>query len=236
MVSSILLRGYRLSVYNRIAAIVLREKGVAYEREEVDPFAPNLPVDFRQRHPFGRVPVLSHDGFDIYETTAIARYVDAIFDGPSLVPTEPKALARMAQVVSIVDSYAYRAMVRQVFAHRVFRPLEGERADEGEIAAGLEASHTVLGALDRIAAEGRVLEGEHVTLADCHLAPMLAYFVQAPEGAEALSLHAALTDWWEAISDRPSVRATDPQLPDGRPWSNRNSTGLLFRIPQSDPL
>ena len=213
MLSSVVLCGYRFSVYNRIAAMVLHEKGVAYGREEIDPFAPNVPAGYLKRHPFGRVPVLSHDGFDVYETVAIARYVDAAFEGPALVPSEPKALARLAQVISIIDAYGYRPMVRQVFAHRVFRPLEGERTDEREIATGLEASRTVLGALDRIAAEGHVLDGKRVTLADCHLAPMLAYFVQAPEGVETLRPHPALADWWKAIRERESVLATDPGLP-----------------------
>ena len=59
MLSSVVLHGYRFSVYNRIAAMVLHKKGIAYEREEVDPFAPDLPAGYRKRHPFARVPVLA---------------------------------------------------------------------------------------------------------------------------------------------------------------------------------
>ena len=209
----VILRGYRFSVYNWVAAMVLREKGVTYEREEINPFSAALPVSYRVRHPFGRVPVLSHGDFDVYETVAIAHYVNAAFVGPTLVPPNPKAVARMAQVISIVDAYGYGAMVRKVFANRVFLPSEGEPADEDMIATGLEASCTVLGALDRIATEGLVLDGSEVTLADCHLAPMLAYFIQAPEGAAALHNYTALSDWWTAIGDRQSIRMTDPGLP-----------------------
>ena len=125
--------------------MALHEKGVACEHEEVDPFASNVPPDYLRRQPFGRVPVLSHNRFDVYEIAAIARYVDAAFEGPSLVPSEPKALARMAHVVSIVDNYGYRPMVRQVFAHRVFRPLEGERADEAYRAGAIRERETSRG-------------------------------------------------------------------------------------------
>jgi len=213
MSKSVLLRGYRYSVYNRIARVALHEKGVAYDIEEVDPFASNIPNDFLERQPFGRVPVLSHGTFDVYETSAIIRYVDVAFDGPSLVPSAPGPLARAAQVVSILDSYGYRPMVRQVFAHRVFRPASGERADEAEVLAGLEASGTVLAALNTIAAERLVLDGCSLTIADCHLAPMIAYFTQAPEGAEALSNQSALSEWWESVSQQPSIQMTDPGLP-----------------------
>lgn len=209
----VVLRGYQFSVYNRIARMVLHEKGVTYETEEIDPFAVDLPEDYLRRHPFRRVPVLSHGAFDVYETTAIGRYVNAAFDGPSLMPADAEALARVAQVVSIVDNYGYRPMVRQVFAHRVFRPAIGEVSDEAEVAEGIKASLPVLGALNSLASEGHVLNDQIFTLADCHLAPMIAYFVQAPEGAELLSAYSALADWWASALQRRSTKETDPGLP-----------------------
>lgn len=213
MVHSVILRGYRYSVYNRIVRVVLHEKGIAYETEEIDPFAANVSEDHLKRHPFGRVPVLSNGEFDVFETSAITRYVNAAFEGPELMPTKAETLARVTQVVSIIDSYGYRPMIRQVFAQRVFRPAVGEVADEAEITAGIEASHTVLSSLNTIAKDGRVLDGKNFTLADCHLAPMIDYFVRAPEGADALNAYSKLADWWKSVSQRESLRATKPGLP-----------------------
>ncbi|MGB3554201.1 MAG: glutathione S-transferase family protein [Jannaschia sp.] len=215
MEKTVLLRGYRFSVYNRIARMALHEKGVSFEAEEINPFAVRIPDDYLKRHPFGRVPVLSHGEFDVYETAAILRYVDAAFDGPVLVPIGQESLARVAQVISIVDNYGYHPMVRQVFAHRVFRPAAGEESDENEVTVGIRASLPVLGALNALASEGLVLDGQDFTLADCHLAPMVAYFIQAPEGAEALNEYSALADWWAGVAQRKSVHATDPGLPGG---------------------
>lgn len=209
----VILRGYQLSVYNRIARVALHEKDVAYEIEEIDPFQANVPHEHLKRHPFGRVPVLSHGGFDIYETAAINRYVESAFEGPSLLPTEAETVGRVAQVVSIIDSYGYRPMIRQVFAHRVFRPSVGEDGDKTEISQGLEASLPVLSALNALAVEGCVLNGKAFTLADCHLAPMIAYFVQAAEGANALKEYSAIADWWAFAAERKSVVETDPGLP-----------------------
>jgi glutathione S-transferase len=213
MEKPVVLRGYQYSVYNRIARVALHEKSVEYHIEDIDPFEASVPADYVQRHPFRRVPVLSHGDFDIYETAAITRYIDAAFDGPSLIPVEQEAVARVAQVVSIVDSYGYRPMIRQVFSHRVFRPAVDVDSDETEVEQGVEASRTVLAALNALAAEGLVLNGRTFTLADCHLAPMVAYFVQAAEGAEALGDYTALSDWWAAIAQRKSVLETVPGLP-----------------------
>ncbi|NVO55240.1 glutathione S-transferase family protein [Rhodobacteraceae bacterium B1Z28] len=215
MKKPVVLRGYQFSVYNRIVRIALHEKGISYETEEIDPFASNIPADYLKRHPFRCVPVLSHGAFDVYETAAILRYIDAAFNGPALMPVGAKPLTRVAQVVSIMDSYGYRPMVRQVFAQRVFCPAVGEESDETEVAIGIKASLPVLDALNTLASEGNVLNGKNFTLADCHLAPMVAYFIQAPEGAKELTKYSALADWWARISQRKSIKATDPGLPPG---------------------
>lgn len=206
------LTGYRFSVYTRAARIALTEKGVRYDYEELDPFAPEA----EGPHRFGRVPVLRHGDFQFYETAAITGYVDAAFEGPALMPSDPKAAARVAQVAGIVDAYAYWPLVRQVYSHAVFRPAFGEPASKETIDEGLRAAPRVLAALEEIAREGLAL-GAVFTRADCHLAPMIAGFVSAPQGADMLAGCAALSDWWSRVSKRASLRETAAALP------NRNA-------------
>jgi glutathione S-transferase len=209
MTDPVRLHGYRFSVYHRIARLALISKEVEHETIEVDPFAP-LPEAYLTLHPFGRVPALVHGGFELFETNAITRYVDRAFAGPPLQPVRAAALARMDQVISVVDSYAYWPMVRQVASHAFFRPHLGEPSSREEVELGLEASRTVLSFLDRVAGEGAILTGRDITLADCHLAPMIDYFTRAEEGAAALSPHPALRGWWDRVSDLGILTATDP--------------------------
>jgi glutathione S-transferase len=212
---ALVLHGYRFSVYLRIARIVLAEKSLSYERVEVNPFATDVPKSYLDLHPFNRVPTLVHGDFALYETNAITRYVDEAFAGPPLQPASPRDRARMTQIVSIVDSYGYVPMVRQVFGQRVFGPATGRAPDETAIAKGLESSRRVLGALERlIARDGPIAGGEPWSLADFHLAPMMAYFTTAPEGRDALAGHKRLSAWWSAISRRKSVIETEPGLPE----------------------
>jgi glutathione S-transferase len=203
------LHGYRYSAYTRIARLVLLSKQVAHRTIEVDPFA-ELSQDYLRLHPFGRVPVLIHGGFRLFETNAITRYVDRAFDGASLQPPSARALARMDQVIAVVDAYAYWPMVRQVASHGFFRPLFGEPAIRAEVEAGLAAAQKVLAFLNRVASEGNVLTGADITLADLHLAPMIDYFVRAEEGKSALARHEALQRWWDQVSGLEALKATDP--------------------------
>lgn len=209
MADAVLLHGYRYSVYNRIARLALLLKKVEHRTIEVDPFA-DLSEAYLMLHPFGRVPALSHGAFTLFETSAITRYVDRAFAGPSLQPEGAAALARMDQVISAIDSYGYWPMVRQVSSHSFFRPLFGEQRSREEIDRGLESSRKILAFLDGIAGEGVVLNGVEITLADCHLAPMMDYFVRADEGKSALSRHAALQSWWDQVSALDALKATDP--------------------------
>lgn len=207
------LHGFRFSVYARVARLALHEKGVGYAWREVNPFALPVPPEYLALHPFGRVPTLIHDGFALYETGAISRYVDEAFDGPALQPSDPRRRARMAQVMSIVDSYAYWPMVRQVFSHRVFRPRVGGVPDEEQVGQGLAAAPRVLDAIESLAEGGPFLVGDALSLADLHLAPMIAYFAMAPDGAAMLHDRLRLSAWWSAMQARPSMATTAPPLP-----------------------
>lgn len=201
--------GFGHSIYQRIVRVVLHEKNVPYCVDEIDPFDTEPADRLRDLHPFGRVPILRHDGFDLYETAAIARYIDLAFDGPDLVPGDPRVAARMAQVIAILDVYGYRPMIRQVFARRIFEPWADTMVNEAEIAEGMEGARTVVAALEVIAQEGLILTGKTITLADCYAGAMMDYFVRAPEGAALIESSPHLRLWWQTVCERPSITALD---------------------------
>lgn len=162
-------------------------------------------------HPFGRIPTLDHDGFQLFETGAITTYLDAL-GTPSWTPPDPKAAARAAQVIHVIDNYAYWPLVREVFDAAVFAPAMGQPIDRDRLDRGLSAAKPVLKSIDAIIAEGRILTGV-LSRADLHLAPMIAYFTQAPQGAEMLTRYPALSHWFENIKRRDSFVETEPGLP-----------------------
>src|SRR4051794_34378754 len=100
------LHGVPGSPFVRAVMIGLEEKRVSYEFVAIAPGSTKAP-EHLARHPFGRVPAFAHDGFSLYETQAILRYVDAAFEGPALRPSDVQALARMDQLVGISDWYLF---------------------------------------------------------------------------------------------------------------------------------
>jgi glutathione S-transferase len=201
--------GAAYSVYVRAVRLALHEKGVAYDHVEVDVFAPSgPPTKHFARHPFGRIPTFEHDGFRLYESSAIERYIDAAFDGPALQPAEPRAQARMNQALSILDGYCYRTLVWDIFVERVRAPEAGRAPDEARIAAALPRADTCLRALAEVGGDGPWLAGPMLTLADLHAAPMFVYLRLAPEGAAAIARHPRVAAWLDAMMARPGVAAT----------------------------
>ena len=205
----LLLFGLERSVYTRIARLALEEKGVPYLLEEVEIFGPGgVPEDHFDRHPFGRIPVLRDGDFSLYETKAITRYIDDTFSGPELQPLDPRARARMNQVIGLLDAYAYRPMVWGVFVQRVRIPLEGGLPDEEEIDDSLRTAATCLKSLNDFLKSASFLAGEEISLADIHAFPILRYFCLVPEGDSLLKSHPGLRRWYEDMLLRPSVSQT----------------------------
>jgi len=201
--------GAPYSVYVRAVRLALEEKGIDYELVPVDIFASGgPPAEHLVRHPFGKIPAFEHAGFRLYEAEAITRYIDEVFPGPALQPSDPRGRARMTQVISILDSYAYRSLVWDIYVERVSRPAGGLPADEAKIAAALPRAEVCLSALSDVMGETPWLAGLSISLADLHAAPMFATFQLAAEADPLLASHDRLRAWWDRVSSRPSFLRT----------------------------
>jgi glutathione S-transferase len=207
-----ILYGPGYSTYTRAARLAMEEKGVDYDLVEVDFMAGGMPNEHLARHPFGKVPAFEHDGLMLYETPSIGRYVDEAFDGPSLQPSDPAQRARMTQIISIIDSYTYPCTVGDLVVQRLVLPLLGGTADEAIIEAAIPEVDKSMRELERLLGDQEYLTGATLSLADLHLAPIFAYFVNTPESKGLLESKPGLNAWWQRIESRGSMAKTQPQL------------------------
>ena len=95
------------SPFGRAVLATLEEKGVPYRIVGITEGLKS--ARHRALHPFGRIPVIEHDGFALYETQAILRYLDRAFPDPALTPSSIQAAARMDQLININDWYVFEA-------------------------------------------------------------------------------------------------------------------------------
>lgn len=205
--------GPAYSTYVRTVCMALQEKQIAYKLIEVDiTKGENRLPEHLKRHPFGKVPAFEHDGFPLFETGAIARYVDEAFGGPALQPKEVKARARMNQVISVIDNYAYGCLIGAVVMQRLVAPLLGHEVDETVIREALPTAEQVLKVLQDLLGVQPHFAGEDLSLADLYFVPIYHYLAQTPEGAAMLPNFPGLQSWWQGVAQRDSVVNTKPQL------------------------
>jgi len=196
------------SPFGRSVLAMLEEKRAPYRLSPVAPGSTKTP-DYLALHPFGRVPVLQHGDFRLYETQAILRYLDRVLPQPSFTPTDVKRAARMDQAMNVNDWYLFHGVGNVIIFHRVIAPqLLGQAPDEEAIKAAMPKAHAVFDELARLLGGQAYFAGEELTLADLLLAPGVEFFSIIPEWGVLGAPHANLVAWMKRMQERPSMKAT----------------------------
>lgn len=204
--ADIIIYGPDLSSYVRTARWAAKEKGISHELKPVG-------EDLEKLHPYKKFPILEHNGFRLWETSAICNYIDNVFDGPDLMPSDQKARAQVDQWVSAIDCYIYRNAITNYSLKYIFAGEDGpDRKVIDETVPKLRKDFTLLNATygDR-----DHLVGSSLTLADLFVAPIVATVGNFPEGKEIIGACKNLARAHEKISQREAYKAIQPAPPKG---------------------
>jgi glutathione S-transferase len=217
--------GFPRSTYVNIVRLVLTHKDVPYVFHDLEPVMGK--AEHLTLHPFNRVPILRHGDFTVYETCAIASYIDDAFEGPRLTPRDVRARARMNQWVSAVNSYYYPYMIHHVTHERLVFPELGIASDEKVVAHALPKVELALGVMERELAHGEnYLLGSELTLADFFILPSAFAFGLTDEGNAMYPKFPAFCRWRERMENLPATRKLRAILPPrdpilhAREWAN----------------
>jgi glutathione S-transferase len=207
--SGITVYGIPGSPFLRSVEITLKEKDVHYHLHAMAPGEHKQP-EHLARHPFGRVPAFEHDGFTLYESQAIIRYVDEVFPNPPLTPGNPRTRARMNQVIGIIEWYFFPKAAAPIAFNRIIGPkLLDLPTDEAAIAEAMPMARTCFAELERLLGDDPCFGGDHVSIADIMLAAQLDLLCDTPEGTELIG-STRMKPWLARMTARPSFVATQP--------------------------
>lgn len=182
--------GVPVSTWTRTVRMVCIEKGIEHELVPVA----RASDEHRRLHPFARYPVLEVGGTAIFESLAIAGYLDEAFPGPALQPEGVAARTRMRTWMSVCADYVFRDIVLAIPRNRA--PSDAELATARDVLERAEA----------LTDGDAFLAGDAISLADLYLAPQLANCGEkAPELLKGLP---ALAAWRGRIGERESFART----------------------------
>lgn len=152
------------------------------------------------RQPFGRVPAIDHDGFALFESRAICRYLDAVDGNNKLVPADKQAAAKMEQWISVETSEFTGHAMKFVYEY-IFQRKQDAAVLEAA-GKGLEATLTVM---EHGLASQLYFAGSQFSIADISFMPYVEYTINTPV-KETYAKFPAVMSWWGRVSERASWR------------------------------
>jgi len=201
---TIQLTGFIASTCTLKVMATLEELGIPYELTSPANFKDlKSPEYLATKHPFGRIPVLNDDGFQIYESRAIVRYLANKYQGTKtstiLVPSDVQKAALVEQFISVENSY-YDGPVSKLVMQEVFSKYHGASADPEIVKAAREEISKVLDVYEKL------LEGKDYLTGEFSLADILHYsgtHYAIDSGHNDLwESRPNVARWWKNISER----------------------------------
>ena len=146
-------------IYCHQVKIVLAEKGVAYENEEVDLQA--LSEDLMELNPYGTLPTLVDRDLVLFSSRIIMEYLDERFPHPPLMPVYPVSRAKSRLLMLRIEQDWYPTLEI------------AEKGTEVEREEALKQLKEELLAVSVIFQQTPYFMSEEFGLADCYIAPLL---------------------------------------------------------------
>ena len=156
---------------------------------------------FLALNPNGRVPLIDDEGFTLWESNSIVRYLAAKHDLGGLYP---ESLTERADAERWMDWLltVLNGPMTVVFWNLVRTP-EGQR-DMAQVAQGVKESRAAFAMLDKQLSGRDYVLGEQLTMADIPVGAMTYRWYAMPE-IERPDLP-NLQAWYERLSQRPAFR------------------------------
>jgi glutathione S-transferase len=193
---------FDLCPYVQRAAIALAEKGMPFERINVD--LANKPDWFRKISPLGKVPLLMVGDKLIFESAVIVEYLEDTLPNP-LHPADPLEKARHRAWMEFGSSILADIWIIET------------TADRGAFDARLVTLREKFARLETELGAGPYFSGERFSLVDAAFAPVFRYFDTFDRIADLYVFDglAKVKAWRKALAERASVRnAVVPNYPE----------------------
>ena len=157
--------------------ITLDELGLAYERFDAGLHHGVVETpDYRAMNPNGVVPTIDEDGFLLWESNVIVRYLAARHGAGGLWPVEPRARAEADRWMDWQQT-TFNPPATTLFWSLVRAPDKPPRGDLDAARRSLESSSAIM---EAALAERDFLAGASFTMADCALSPSLHRWMHLP--------------------------------------------------------
>ena len=207
---TLIIYGSSLSPFVRKVRVLLAEKGIVYEHEQINPFAP--PDWFLAISPLKRIPVLRDtdepEPNTLPDSSVICAYLDAKYPQHALYPATPFARASALWFEEYADTQMMQSIGPGLFFERVVKKFMGRECDESVVALTLgEKLPAIFDYLEASVRGREFVVGDSFSIADIAIACMLVNFEHARETLDR-NRWPELVRYAATIHARPSFQST----------------------------
>ncbi len=189
------------SVNVKKALWVAEELGLQYQRIDAGlQFGVNDTPEYRRMNPTGLVPTIEDDGFVLWESHVIVRYLAAKHSAGTLWPTDLRVRADAERWMDWTHTFS-REFQRPVFWPLVRTP--PEKRDNKAVEEARKKCAALLAIPDSVLAHRKYLAGERFTMGDiplgCHVQLWMRLPIERPG-------YPHLEAWFDRLCERPAFR------------------------------
>jgi glutathione S-transferase len=197
----ITLCGFPASNYYNKVKLALLEKGIPFEERLVYPTGNH---GILGDSPMGKVPYILGDGYRLSESQAIVEYLEDVYPGVPLYPSDPRECAKARELIQVIELYL-ELPARRLYSEAFFGGRVPEDAKR-EVAAALTRGAR---ALERMARFGPFIAGADFGHVDCaafaHL-PLVSGASKIVLGHDPLAGISAIPGYLEMVAARPHAQ------------------------------
>ena len=203
MPNTIKLYDFPMSPRVRKVRIVLAEKGLAYEKVNIDiTKGEQKTPDYLAINPYGKVPALQDNGTTVYESTIIMEYLNDTYPDPPLLPSAPGQRARARVLMHYADN-PYEGAIARLAGELIFKPMQGGSPDEAVVSQATTDLQACFDKLDQELGEQDYLLASGFSLADI---PYVSWSLLFPLLKVPVP-HPRVEAWLKRLQERPSIQA-----------------------------
>lgn len=181
---SLIVYGGSISPFVRKVRIVLTEKGLDYQLEQVNPFTP--PPEFLAISPLKRIPVLRDtdqaEPNTLPDSSVICDYLEHKYPNPALYPAPAFERARALWFEEFADSAVAETIGRGLFFERIVKRMLRQEPDEAVCTKTLtQKIPPLFDYLERELGPREFLAADSFSIADIAVGSMFVNFAHAGE-------------------------------------------------------
>ena len=162
--------------------------------------------EHKKRHPWGKIPVItSAEGFTLYESRAICKYIATKYSFPLLPPDSDVEAAALFDQAQCVEMLYFAEPAGRIAFEKFAKRFMGLPPDDAVVSDALRSVEMFFDVAERLLHDKDYMAGNDFTLVDIYYIPLIQRLFACGYG-DIIASREAVSAWWDRCVNRPAIQ------------------------------